>query len=142
MNKPWRSWAGMCAFGLAGIVLLAGGGCEQGSDDDVRYLRVEPHSVLMGTNVIWVTLTVVEGARDLSLPLTWTEEHPELGIIRRPTAGYSAVYQRTPRTGINTITVRDQYGAEGYAYIYQVDYWTPEPTNTVASGGATNGPTL
>lgn len=141
INTRWRFWKAV-GVGLTGIILWGAGGCEQDSDDDVRYLTVEPRTVVMGTNVVWVILTVVGGTRDLSLPLTWTEEHPQLGIIRRPTAGVSAVYQRFPRTGVNTITVRDQYGAEGYAHIHQVDYWTPEPTNTVGWGTSTNVATL
>ena len=88
------------------VALMAfGTGCEKSDGDGTRFLTVSPPSVLMGTNLVWVTLTVVDGTRELSMPLRWTVENSQIGFIREPTAGFSALYVRTPNNGIRMASV-------------------------------------
>jgi hypothetical protein len=58
------------------------------------------------------------GLRALALPLEWSVSDPNLGSIREAT-GDRAVYVRTSALGMNVITVKDQYGAEGVATVNQ-----------------------
>jgi hypothetical protein len=93
-------------------------GCD---DKGTVALTVEPAFVDLSSsssNVIQ-TFTVTEGLRDLSLPLAWEVSNPELGTIAGA-GGDSASYVRTSGAhGDNSITVRDQYGAEGVATVRQ-----------------------
>ena len=99
-------------------------GCESGSGG--RSLEVEPRNATIGPNISSFKLGVVSGVRDLSLPLEWSAANAQLGSIAG-SSGYTAVYTSTGRSGVNTITVRDQYGVEGVASVEQVDYETDAP---------------
>lgn len=102
-------------------------GCEKG---DTQSLGVSPGNATIGWNVARYTLAVVSGARDLSLPLEWTVTNPALGHILH-SSGYYATYAQTGEVGVNTITVRDQYGTEGFAVVTQVAYETGQPATPV-----------
>lgn len=109
-------------------------GCETTDEWDTsltvtpssRTLQTYPSSVTFvvsgGTGSVGATGTTSEvtsatlGA--LSLPLTWSVSNPTLGGIVT-SGGNQAIYTRARRDGINIITVRDQYGAEGYATVNQ-----------------------
>jgi hypothetical protein len=65
------------------------------------------------------TFTVTDGLRELSLPLQWSVSRPELGIIVA-SGGYAATYMAADgTTGDNTVLVKDQYEAEGFALVRQ-----------------------
>ena len=113
------------------VSLLAGVcGCEKNDGDGIRFLEVSPSSAVVGTNITWFTITVIDGTRELSFPLTWETQNDLIGFIRQPSAGLSALYERTPNNGVNIVTVRDQYGVEGYCHVNQVGYSTAEPITT------------
>lgn len=113
----------VASVAVAAVLLV---GCETGGAS--ASLTVDPSSVdLTGaaTNSATFTFTVVAstndtvtGLRPLSLPLTWTVSDPSLGSIVT-SAGLSAGYVPTSLSGVNVITVRDQYGAEGVATVAQ-----------------------
>lgn len=118
------------AFIYSGMILLVGifvftAGCE--SAKGTASLTVSPPEVNLvdgsGTNGSYtVTFTVVEGLRELSLPLEWHVSNPSVGRIVA-SAGVSASYQATTRTKdgslINTVIVKDQYDAEGLVTVRQ-----------------------
>lgn len=99
-------------------------GCETGSGTD--FLNVSPSSVNTSNKSEVITFTVAastndateSGLKTLSLPLTWSVSNPLLGYISE-SSGYSASYVRNRANGINTISVKDQYGAEGHATVDQ-----------------------
>jgi hypothetical protein len=55
----------------------------------------------------------------LHLPLEWSVANGALGNIIG-SGGTSALYVRTPNTGVNRVTVEDQYGNVGYSDIRQM----------------------
>ena len=136
-----KKLAGVTVAVFAGLlaVVMVGGlcGCEKNDGDGIRFLALEPSTATVGTNILWFTITVVDGTRELSLPLEWSVQNSGIGFIRQPTAGLSATYQRTPNNGINIVTVRDQYGVEGYCHINQVGTSTGDPTSTSTSTTST-----
>jgi len=105
-------------------------GCETG--DGTAALLVTPGTVYLSGTTNTVTLTVGGaatttngatlatdgGLRDLSLPLEWRVTNPALGTILE-SSGRIAVYARYAENGINTVIVKDQYDAEGFATIHQ-----------------------
>ncbi|MBN2300887.1 MAG: hypothetical protein JXN60_00090 [Lentisphaerae bacterium] len=100
-------------------------------------LSVEPSDSTIGPNIASMTMAVMSGTRDLSLPLKWKATNSNLGYIAQD-HGLYAVYICTSQHGINTVTVRDQYGAKGIAVINQVAYNTERPTVPVIYSGSTN----
>lgn len=73
-----------------------------------------------GTNTTTTTSTVTDNMalNDLSYPLTWSVSDASLGTIVE-SSGDTALYRKTSNSGHQIITVRDQYGNEGYASVYQ-----------------------
>ncbi|MDP6490853.1 MAG: hypothetical protein QGH42_05420 [Kiritimatiellia bacterium] len=72
----------------------------------------------------------------LHLPLEWSVANGSLGHIIG-SGGTSALYVRTPNTGVNRVTVKDQYGNVGYSDIRQmVEQYRLELT--AVSGTASN----
>jgi len=129
----------VCA-GLA-VSFFVVGGCEDDQEvDGIRYLTLTPSSARVGTNITWFTIAVIDGTRDLSLPLDWSVDDPRIGVIREPTAGLSAIYARCETNGTNVVRVRDQYSVEGYCHILQVDEATLEPAGTPLSNLTPNEP--
>jgi len=108
---------------VAGALICMTAGCDS---DGTHALGVSPQSVTIGRNVATFTVAVVDGTRELSLPLEWSVVNPALGSIMH-SSGLIAVYANTGEVGVNTITVRDQYGADGFAVITQVAYSTDQP---------------
>jgi len=119
----------------AGVLVLAGAvwvitGCESGKGTGINSLNVVPASVTITGDVKTVTFVVAasvvntnnptgdSGLRPLSLPLEWSVANPELGHIL-DSSGQRATYMRTSKNGVNTVIVRDQYGAEGYGVVEQ-----------------------
>ncbi len=62
--------------------------------------------------------TVGGGFGALAFPLEWSVSDPSLGAIIE-SSGRRAAYVRTSRAGMNIVTVRDQYGSEGFAVVEQ-----------------------
>lgn len=119
-----RVATGLAAVLIAAAVLsLMTTGCEY---DSVHSLGIEPSYATVGPNTPVLILRVVSGTRDLSMPLEWRVSNPDLGSITH-SSGSSAVYARTANNGENTVTVRDQYGAEGVAAVKQGAYETALP---------------
>ena len=114
----WYVSAGVAAVIAVGSAFLCG--CEEGGET-VR-LTVEPAYVVMSGSFQTFTVTSstnsASGLRPLSFPLEWTVSNRALGSIR-PSGNVSAVYTRTAANGVNVVTVKDQYDAEGYATIRQ-----------------------
>jgi len=75
-------------------------------------------TVTAGGNTNTVVFSVVGGTRDLSLPLEWEVSNQALGQIIS-VGGSNAVYVRTPASGVNVVTARDQYDSEGFATVIQ-----------------------
>lgn len=113
----------LCMLAAFPALVWLTSGCEK---DSGSALGVSPGNVTIGRNVATLTLAVVSGTRDLSLPLEWRVANPQLGTITQ-SAGFMAVYANSGQVGVNTVSVRDQYGAEGFAVITQVAYSTDQP---------------
>lgn len=90
-------------------------GCE--SEEDAVSLTITPSPYDMTVRNGTVLLTVSEGLRDLSLPITWSVSRPEFGTIDPSFRGAAAVYVGQELEGVNLVTAEDQYGAKGYATI-------------------------
>lgn len=108
---------------LASVLLVVSAvifvGCEKSTG--ANPLVISPAVVsLQGSNSAnSVTFTVSSNnLRTLSYPLMWSVSRPELGAITS-SAGNSAVYVRRNETGVNIITVVDQYDETGQATVYQ-----------------------
>lgn len=85
-------------------------------------LAVAPAGLLTGKTTATITASVASG--DLALPLNWTVGDRSLGRIFS-SAGATAVYETTGKTGNNTIIARDQLGREGAVAINQGSGDTP-----------------
>ncbi|MBN1557974.1 MAG: hypothetical protein JW951_07490 [Lentisphaerae bacterium] len=134
MNEKTALAAIWLAGACTAAVLLVG--CEEGSG--TRGLNITPSVVELGkteneetegTNGTTTTETTLDETtvvfsvvsndlRALSFPLEWWVTNPDLGLITSA-SGASAVYVRTWAGGVNVVGVRDQYGEEGYATVYQ-----------------------
>ncbi len=113
---------------LALFVIIGMIGCE--TTDGTSGLSISPSEAVLTNGARSVTFvvgsistdtngdTVVTGARELSVPLVWSVSKPSLGHITA-IAGNKAVYEKTGGHGVNVITVRDQYDAEGIATVTQ-----------------------
>lgn len=118
---------------IGGLVISFVTSCEMDGD---RSLSVVPKESMIGPNIASMSLAVLDGTRDLSLPLEWRVANPDLGYVAQD-LGLYVVYIRSTQHGVNTITVRDQYGSEGVAVIAQVSYTTERPTTpTIYESGA------
>lgn len=109
---------------IAGMALLAaalfiGVGCETTESTDT-VITVTPASPELEGALATQTLTASTASSNavLALPLVWTVSDTSLGNIQA-SAGLSAVYTSTGKTGNNVVTVRDQGQAEGIATIIQ-----------------------
>lgn len=122
----------ICSLSLMMLAVTMGflfSGCETG--DGTTALTVSPTEVTLisdtnsSATVMTATFTVGSstnslsgGLRILSLPLEWSVTDPNLGSISA-VGGTTAIYIRNNNVGVNTIIVRDQYGAEGVATVNQ-----------------------
>lgn len=103
----------LCAIIMAAFV----SGCDEA--DDIRVLTLTPENVILSGTSNTVVFTVDEASlRDLSLPLKWSVSDPANGAIVGA-GGNRATYSRTEQDGVNVITVRDQFDAEGTAIVDQ-----------------------
>jgi len=107
--------------GVAGAIVLAAllqSGCEEAKG--LQGLQVDPPSAMLTTNGQTTVFTVTGGITNetLALPLAWSVQDEALGRIIR-SSGFTAIYQRSDRNGVNTVIVRDQYDNEGYATVQQ-----------------------
>ena len=130
MSKTIRPCGLISTFVLLVVAFSLFIGCEKDSKGTAT-LTVTPSDVTLvaGTNST-VTFTVgsttsgtnattnTGGLRALSFPLEWNVSHPSLGVIWS-SSGSSAVYVRSNPNGVNIVTVKDQYGAEGFATVRQ-----------------------
>ena len=105
------------AVAIVSAVLLQSG-CEEATG--LQGLQVDPRSATLTTNDQTTVFTVTGGITNetLALPLTWTVQDEGLGRITH-NSGFTAIYQRSDRNGVNTVVVRDQYENEGYATVQQ-----------------------
>ncbi len=107
--------------GVAGAIVLAAllqSGCEEAKG--LQGLQVDPPSAMLTTNGQTTVFTVTGGITNetLALPLAWSVQDEALGRIIR-SSGFTAIYRRSDRNGVNTVIVRDQYDNEGYATVQQ-----------------------
>ena len=100
---------------VAGLFLSVG--CETGKGTHALIVEPREANLLSGTNNT-VTFTVIEGMRELSLPLKWNVSNIHLGSVIH-FAGESATYERTELHGVNSVFVEDQYGSRGLASVRQ-----------------------
>lgn len=116
--------ANLCFFLIlltaASLIIV---GCEEAQE--AKTLIISPSEANLSPSNTTTTFTVGGGTNsassglgELSLPLEWLVSKSELGSIEAA-AGYSALYIRTEGTGVNIVTARDQYGAEGFATVIQ-----------------------
>lgn len=117
MNKS-HFFGSFIAFAFVSLVILGTQtGCEEATG--VGGLEINPAQVTLSTNDMTVVLSVVGITNNtLALPLTWSVSDTGLGVLTA-SSGLTAVYRRSDRTGVNTITVRDQFEREGYAVVTQ-----------------------
>ena len=119
-----RLMAGLSVLVLSVVVSIALCSFLTGCEDakGTHALTVAPSYLDLtagGTNATTQTFVVTNGLRELSLPLEWSVSNPELGTIGA-SGGYSASYiAYDNKSGINTVFVKDQYGAEGVATVRQ-----------------------
>jgi len=102
------------------VVLLAGTGCEKTTTG--KTLAVTPAASEIGPGqAVALTAAIPQADREkrqIYYPLEWAVSNGALGSIR-DAAGDTAVYVAGDSEGVNTVTVRDQAGAEGVASIAQ-----------------------
>lgn len=100
------------------VVMLAG--CEDASTKVVIVVTPADAAVdVRGAVTLSASVPAAEAeTRNLYYPLVWTVSNPEIGGLR-DVAGNSAVYFAGNVAGVNTVTVRDQAGAEGIASVTQ-----------------------
>ncbi len=117
MNKRNR---GIGLAAVLAVVLLTGVGCEKTSNSPT--LAVTPTASEIDVRAAVVLTAAIPEAesetRRIFYPLEWTVGNAALGSLRE-TAGDTAVYVAGNNEGVNTVTVRDQAGAEGVASITQ-----------------------
>ncbi len=116
-----RAFSLFSLFGVAVAILSAAllqSGCEEATG--LQGLQVDPRSATLTTNDQTTVFTVTGGITNetLALPLTWTVQDEGLGRITH-SSGFTAIYQRSDRNGVNSVVVRDQYENEGYASVQQ-----------------------
>lgn len=136
MKTIWAMLASTAALAVIVVGAILNAGCEEGTN--TKSLTLSPASSTLSdtgsatvvstngtTNVTGavagqsVVFTVTSGLQDLSLPLVWSVSNPNLGTIEAQ-GGISAVYGATSgQHGVNSVTVRDQYGAMGVAQVDQ-----------------------
>lgn len=84
----------------------------------------------------WDSTNQVPGfSYQLALPLTWSVSDPSQGSIAGNSGDYyhggvTALYVPTGNPGQNIITVRDQYGNEGFAMVTQMSAGSTTSTNS------------
>ncbi len=82
-------------------------------------LTVTPKDTTLSAGTNTVTLTVDEAdLKELSLPLEWSVDDPTKGTILAG-GDVTAVYTRSGLSGVNVVNVKDQFGAQGRAFITQ-----------------------
>lgn len=117
MNKRNRV-VGLSA--LLAVVLLTGVGCEKTSTSQT--LAVTPPASEIDLRAAVVLTAAIPAAesetRRIYYPLEWTVSDGALGSLRDAAAD-TAVYVASDSEGVNTVTVRDQAGAEGIASVVQ-----------------------
>jgi hypothetical protein len=109
-------------FAIMGLLIMGlfAAGCEKTTTRAVIDISPEAAAV-EAKGAVTFTASIPEAEREtrqLYYPLDWQVSNPGLGSVRQ-TAGDTAVYVAGDSEGINTITVRDQAGAEGVAAITQ-----------------------
>lgn len=100
-------------------------GCEK--EENAVVITIYPNPIEMTVSNDTVLLTATGGIRALSLPMTWSVSNPLLGTIDPAYHGDFAVYVGRDSNGVNLVTVRDQYGAEGHATVTH-NYTSPTGT--------------
>ncbi len=99
-------------------------GVLSGCESTTRQMTLEltpPSATLVPEGSVLFTARVPDAereTREIFLPLVWSVSDTGLGWIVNA-AGSSAVYVAGTGEGVNTVTVRDQSGAEGIASVTQ-----------------------
>ncbi len=115
MTKRWMLLGGMAAAMAAVVVFCAG--CEK--TETGMTLTVTPAtSVINANDAVLLTASLPECERVIYYPLVWSVSDSRIGFLR-DAAGDSAVYEAYNAEGVNTVTVRDQSGAEGMSSVIQ-----------------------
>jgi hypothetical protein len=100
--------------GLAAVAVMSGCDSAEGIDG----ISLSPASVTLsgGTNAVAFSAQTKSA---LALPLEWSVSDGSLGFVTR-SSGSNAVYTANRgKTGTQVISVRDQYGNEGFASVVQ-----------------------
>ena len=109
-------------FAIMGILIVAlfAAGCERTTTSAV--IDVSPEAAALDIRgAVTFTASVPESEREtrqLYYPLEWRVSNASLGTLQH-SAGDTAVYVAGDVAGVNTVSVRDQAGAEGVAAITQ-----------------------
>jgi hypothetical protein len=115
MKKQMLILVLMMVAGVAALTVLSG--CD--SADGIDGVSVSPSSVTLSGSTNSVTFTA-QTKGNLGLPLEWHVANPALGIISG-SSGSNAVYvAKSGQKGTQVVSVKDQYGNEGFASIEQI----------------------
>jgi hypothetical protein len=116
----YRLWAaGWC---LAGV--LAVSSCEDAETRSAIEIAPESVNLVGGGALATFTATTVfdpdstNRNEELVYPLVWRVSNPALGGILE-SRGNAAVYESNGQSGQNVVIVRDGFGREGLASVYQ-----------------------
>jgi hypothetical protein len=107
-------------MGLLGVVAvaivmgLAGVGCDTVTDSSGVIVIDNPLVTVTGRFALVISVTDTNGS--LYLPLKWSVSDASLGSVTGQ-GGLTALYQSNDRIGVNTVTVRDQADAKGFAVV-------------------------
>jgi len=108
--------------GIIGLLLLLSGltGCEKVTLNATIELTPDTATIAStGSLTLVATIPADEQEeRQLYYPLVWWVSNPALGFLQ-VTEGNTVVYVATGGSGVNTVMVQDQSGAEGIASVEQ-----------------------
>ena len=107
------------AAGVSLLVMVCAG-CEKTTTGIVIVLTPPDADIDVSSAVTFTaSIPAADSAtRTLYYPLEWSVSKTGLGTIQQ-SAGNTAVYVAGKTEGVNTVTVRDQMGAEGVASVSQ-----------------------
>ena len=102
---------------IAVVMGFSGIGCDTVTNSS-NVITIEP-ALLTVTGAYAIAITIADTNTSLFLPLEWSVSDTRLGTITGQ-GGLTALYEGGTGVGVNTITVKDQGNAEGFAVVNHV----------------------
>jgi hypothetical protein len=123
--KTVRGWILFGAIAVAGVsLLLSNAGCD--SADGTNGLSVTPSSVTLSVSGSGSNSTAqlsqvftATSVGSLAMPFEWSVANPALGTIASQSGSNALYVANAGQKGENIVTVKDQYGNEGFAAVHQ-----------------------